>query len=64
MKVKERILAQIEFNLSKNLNITIDLKSNFSYPNGGIMSVNLYKVSEDYYHFNDSSNFTNDSPTS
>jgi len=64
LKLKERILAQKEFNLSKNLNITLDLKSNVSYPNGGIMSVNLYKVSDDYYHYNDSLNVSNDSTIS
>jgi hypothetical protein len=63
LKLKERILAQKEFNLSKNVNITLDLKSTVSLPNGGIMSVNLYKVADSYYYFNDSSNANNDSTT-
>jgi hypothetical protein len=63
LKLKERILVQKEFNLSKNVNITLDLKSTVSLPNGGIMSVNLYKVADSYYHFNDSSNANNDSTT-
>lgn len=61
MKLKERILAQKDFNLSKNVNITIDLISTVNLPNGGIMSVNLYKVADSYYYFNDSLNGKNDS---
>lgn len=63
LKVKERILDQKEFNLSKNVNMTLDLKSNVNYQNGGIMSVNLYKVADNYYYYNESSDPSNDSTT-
>lgn len=56
------VLAQKELNLSKNLNITLDLKPSSINPSGGIMSVNLYRVADSYYYFNDT--FTNNTNSS
>jgi hypothetical protein len=42
--------------------MTVDLKPKVLNPNGGIMTVNLYKIDESYYFFEQSNEKTKDLP--
>lgn len=58
LKFKEEVLAQqqLQFNQSMN-NLTVTIKPNASFANGGVMTVNLYKISKElisYYKKNES----------
>jgi uncharacterized protein YfaS (alpha-2-macroglobulin family) len=60
LKFKEEILGQAEVKLNKSMsNYTFDIKANRTMINGGLMTVNLYKMSKSFVEYSRTQNSSN-----